>query len=191
MTIRRIICICMALILALGCAAALAEDDLQAQLDAANARIAELEEQVETYYPFYIAQIVARFGDNIIWLEDVQGEYDAVSAQYEAYGLSLAAYGMEDSVKMDIINSIVENAVLFAKAEELGLDQFDEETEAGFETQAQELLDQYIDYYIENVYADAEEVTDDMREEASAYWAANGMGADGLVQVRLPEDPYH
>ena len=182
MTIRRILCICMALVLALGCASALAEEDLQAQLDAANARIAELEEQVNTYYPFYIAQIVAKFGDHIIWLEDVQGEYDAVAAQYEAYGLSLAAYGLEDTVKRDIVDTLVQNAVLFAKAAELGLDQFDEETEANLEAEAQELLEQYIDYYIQNVYPDAEEVTDDMRAEANAYWAANAMDADGLLQ---------
>ena len=241
MTIRRIMCICMALVLALACAgcsgtsgkelqaqldAALAKideleqrEDLQPQLDAANARIAELEQQaseqeaepqaeadaqeeaapqgdleaanariaeleaqVETYYPFYIAQIVARFGDHIIWLEDVQGEYDAVAAQYESYGLSLAAYGMEDMVKRDIVDSLVKNAVLFAKAEELGLDQFDEEAEANLEAEAQELLEQYIDYYIQTIYPDAEEVTDDMRAEASGYWTANGMGADGLLQ---------
>ena len=182
MTIRRILCICMALVLALGCACALAEEDLQAQLDAANARIAELEEQVDTYYPFYIAQIVARFGDNIIWLEDVQGEYDAVAAQYEAYGMSLAAYGLEDVVKRNIVDSLVQNAVLFAKAQELGLDQFDEETEASLEAEAQSLLEQYIDYYIQNVYPDAEEVTDEMRAEANAYWTANAMDADGLKQ---------
>ena len=183
MTVRRILCICMALVLALGCAAALAEDeDLQVQLDAANARIAELEEQVDTYYPFYMAQIVARFGDHIIWLDDVQAEYEAVAAQYESMGLSLVAYGLEDSVKMDIVNTIVENAVLFAKAAELELDQFDEETEAGFETEAQNLLDQYIDYYIENVYPGVEEVTDEMRAEAAYYWEYNGMGLEGLTQ---------
>ena len=182
MTIRKILSLCMALVLALSLTGALAEEDLQAQLDAANARIAELEEQVNTYYPFYIAQIVARFGDNIVWLEDVQGEYEAVAAQYEAYGFSLAAYGMEDTVKKDTIDSIVQDAVLFAKAAELGLDQFDEETEAGFAAEAESLLEQYVDYYIVNVYPDVEEVTDEMREEALAYWAANAMDADGLIQ---------
>ena len=59
MTIRKIMCICMALVLALGCVGALAEDDLQAQLDEANAKIEELQAQVDTYYPYYIAQIVA------------------------------------------------------------------------------------------------------------------------------------
>ena len=164
MTIRRIMCICLALVLALGCACALAEEDLQTQLDAANALIAELQQQVDTYYPFYFAQVVATYGDGgIVWLEEVQAQYDAFAAQYEAYGISLAAYGMEDSVKRDVVDSAVQTYVLLDKAAELGLDQFDEETEAGFEAEAQAMIDNYIDYYISNVYADAEEITDDMR----------------------------
>ena len=176
MTIRRIMCICMALILALGCACALAEEDLQAQLDAANAKIEELQKQVDTYYPFYFAQIVATYGeDGIIWLSDVQAQYDAAASQYEAYGISLAAYGMEDSVKRDIVESAVQSEVLLAKAAELGLDQFDEETEAGFAAQAQATMEEYIDYYISYYYADAEEVTDEMRAEAEEYWLNNGL----------------
>ena len=176
MTIRKIMCICMALVLALGCACALAEEDLQAQLDAANAKIEELQKQVDTYYPYYFAQIVATYGDDgIVWLDEVQAQYDAFAAQYEAYGISLAAYGMEDSVKIDVVDSAVETYVQLDKAAELGLDQFDEETEAEFEEEAQSSFDGYIDYYIQNVYPDAEEVTDDMRAEAESYWAANGM----------------
>ena len=48
MNMKKLLCLVMAMLLALS-ALALAEsqDDLQAQLDAANARIAELEAQVE------------------------------------------------------------------------------------------------------------------------------------------------
>ena len=182
MTIRKILCICMALVLALGCAGALAEDDLQAQLDAANAKIEELQAQVDTYYPYYIAQIVATYGeDGIVWLEDVQAEYEAAEAQYEAYGISLATYGMEETVKRDIIDAAVQNAVLLSKAAELGLDQFDEEAEAEFEAQAQATLEDYITYYLDYFYADAEEITDEMRAEAENYWFSNGLDMDEIV----------
>ena len=182
MTIRRILCICMALVLALSCACALAEDDLQAQLDAANAKIEELQAQVDTYYPYYIAQIVATYGeDGIVWLEDVQAEYEAAEAQYEAYGISLATYGMEETVKRDIIDAAVQNAVLLSKAAELGLDQFDEEAEAEFEAQAQATLEDYITYYLDYFYADAEEITDEMRAEAENYWFSNGLDMDEIV----------
>ena len=180
---KKLICICMALVLALGSFCALAEEDLQAQLDAANAKIAELQAQVDTYYPYYAAQIVATYGaDGVVWLEDVKAQYEAVEAQYSSYGISLASYGMEDSVKKDIVDSAVRTAVLQAKAAELGLNEFDEDTLAEFAQSAQEMMDNYVDYYISYFYADAEEVTDEMRAEAETYWADNGMNYDSCLE---------
>ncbi len=182
MTIRRILSLCLALVLALGCAGALAEEDLQSQLDAANARIAELEAQVEKYYPYYIAQIVATYGeDGVILLEDMQAEYDAVSAQYQNMGISLEAYGLVDTLKRNIVETAVENAVMLDKAAELGLDQFDEATEEGFAAQADQQWEQYISSYISYFYADAEEVTDEMRAEAEQYWQDNGANKDDIA----------
>lgn len=181
---KKWICICVALVLALSSFCALAEEDLQAQLDAANETIAALQAQVDTYYPFYAAQIVATYGaDGVIWLKDVQEQYEAVEAQYSSYGISLASYGMEDSVKKDIVDTAVQTAVLQAKAAELGLNNFDEETLAGFAQSAQEMMDDYVDYYISYFYADAEEVTDEMRAEAETYWADNGMTVDSCLET--------
>ena len=181
---KKLICICVALVLALGSFCALAEEDLQAQLDAANEKIAELQAQVDTYYPYYAAQIVATYGtDGVVWLKDVQEQYEAVEAQYSSYGISLASYGMVDSVKKDIVDSAVRTAVLQAKAAELGLNEFDEETLAEFAQSAQEMMDDYVNYYINYFYADAEEVTDEMRAEAEAYWADNGMNYDACLET--------
>ena len=181
---KKLICICVALVIALGSFCALAEEDLQAQLDAANEKIAELQAQVDAYYPFYAAQIVATYGaDGVIWLEDVQEQFDAVEAQYANYGISLASYGMVDSVKKDIIDSAVRTAVLQDKAAELGLNAFDEDELAEFAQSAQEMMDDYVEYYLSYFYADAEEVTDEMRAEAEAYWADNGMNYDACLET--------
>ena len=181
---KKWICICVALVLALSSFCALAEEDLQAQLDAANETIAALQAQVDTYYPFYAAQIVATYGaDGVIWLEDVQEQFDAVEAQYANYGISLASYGMVDSVKKDIIDSAVRTAVLQDKAAELGLNAFDEDELAEFAQSAQEMMDDYVEYYLSYFYADAEEVTDEMRAEAEAYWADNGMNYDACLET--------
>ena len=167
---KKLICICVALVLALGSFCALAEEDLQAQVDA--------------YYPFYAAQIVATYGaDGVIWLEDVQEQFNAVEAQYANYGISLASYGMVDSVKKDIIDSAVRTAVLQDKAAELGLNAFDEDELAEFAQSAQEMMDDYVEYYLSYFYADAEEVTDEMRAEAEAYWADNGMNYDACLET--------
>jgi len=181
---KKILCICIALILSLGCMCALAEEDLQAQLDAANAKIAELQAQVDAYYPFYAAQILATYGeDGVIWLEDIQAEYEATAAQYASYGIDLAAMGYEDTLKMDLITSAVEDAVILIKAEELGLTDYSEERMAEFETSADEMAAMYTQSFLDYFYPDAEEVTEEMQAEADAYWAANGMSRDELIQA--------
>lgn len=182
MTMKKLICLVLALVMALGCTAALAEEELQAQLDAANAKIEELQALVDAYYPYYIAQVVATYGeDGVVWLEDVQAEYDALAAQYASYGLDLVAYGMADSVKMDIVTAAVEDAVVLAKAAELGLDQLDDATLTAIEEDAKATFEMYLSYYYDYYYADAEEITDEMRAEAEAYWAANGADAEGIA----------
>lgn len=233
MNLKKILCVCLALVLALAVTGCSSSKDIQAQLDAANvsvaelqaqldeanatiaelqaaaeaaeaepvaaeaeaatepalgdsdaeAKIAELQALVDTYYPYYIAQIVATFGeDGVVWLDDVQAAYDSVSAQYASYGLDLAAYGMEESVKKDLVDSAVEDAVIKAKAAELGLDQFDETALAEFAASADETMESYIDYYLGYYYADAEEITDEMRAEAEKYWTDNGFSREAYAE---------
>ena len=80
---KKLMCAVLALVLALACACATAEGDLQAQLDAANAKIAELEALVEKYEPFYTAQLAATFGeDGVVWVDDVMALYEQTDAQY-------------------------------------------------------------------------------------------------------------
>ena len=233
MNLKKILCVCLALVLALSVTGCSSSKDIQAQLDAANvsitelqaqleaanatieemqaaaeaaeaepvaaeaetatepalgdsdaeAKIAELQALVDTYYPYYIARIVATFGDDgVVWLDDVQAAYDSVSAQYASYGLDLAAYGMEETVKKDLVDSAVEDAVIKAKAAELGLDQFDETALAEFAASADETMESYIDYYLGYYYADAEEITDEMRAEAEKYWTDNGFSREAYAE---------
>lgn len=187
---KKLLCMLMALMMALGCAALAEESDLQQQLDAANARIEELEAQVETYYPFYFAQVVATYGeDGVIWLADVEAEYELFAAQYASFGVDLEAYGLADAAKMDIINTAVENAVILEMANQLGLDQFDAETEAGYETAADELMEQYISSYTDYFYPDME-VTDEMRAEAIAYWETQGISREIIIQTYKESDTF-
>lgn len=149
----------------------------------AAAKIAELQALVDTYYPYYAAQIVATFGeDGVVWLKDVQEAYDSVSAQYASYGIDLVAYGMEGTVKKDLVNSAVEDAVIKAKAVELGLDQFDEAALAEFQASADAAMESYIDYYLGYYYPDAEEITDEMRAEAEKYWTDNGFSREAYAE---------
>ena len=189
---KKILCICIALILSLGCMCALAEEDLQAQLDAANAKIDELQALVDAYYPFYAAQVLATYGeDGVIWLEDLEAEYEAQAAQYASYGMDLASMGLDQMLKMDLLTSAVEDAVILSKAEELGLMDYSEEKLAEFEVSADEMAAMYNQSYLDYFYPDAEEVTEEMQAEADAYWAANGMSHDDLIQALINDAAFN
>ena len=186
MTIKKLLCIVCALVMALGCVA-FAEEDLQAQLDAANARIAELEAQVEAYYPFYFAQVAATYGeDGVVWVEDVLEQYDYMNSQYTSMGLDLAGMGMDGYMKKEMTSVAVETGVMMDKEAELGLNTANEEFIAATEAEFEELLKEYIDYYITNYYPD-QEVTDAMIAEATAFWANNGLDKEGYIKTKTED----
>ena len=108
---KKLMCLVLALVL---CGAmAFAESDL----DAANARIAELEAQVALYKPFYDAQIAAEFAGGVIFVEDVLDEYSEIEQMYqEYYGMNLSDYGYDTSVKQDIVKGLTEDAIRAQKA---------------------------------------------------------------------------
>ncbi|MDO4867705.1 MAG: peptidylprolyl isomerase [Clostridia bacterium] len=180
MNMKKLLCMVLALLLALS-ALALAEDgDLQAQLDAANARIAELEAEVELYRPYYERQIVAEYGDGgIIWLDDAMEEYEAAASAYTQYGLSIDDYA--DYVKQSILENLVQQAVLDEKAAELGLTELDEEAQANLEAEAAENFETYITTYT-SYFAEEGATEEEAREQTIAALEQYGMTLDTLVE---------
>lgn len=184
MKMKKVLCLALALLMAFS-AMALAEtgDDLQAQLDAANARVAELEAQVALYKPYYDKQVVAEFGkDGIIWLDDAMKEYEAAASAYAQYGLSIDDYAA--GIKEDILKSLVKDAVIDAKAAELGLSQLDDETVAKLQAEAAETFENYVDSY--RSYFAAEDATDEeARAQTLAALESYGLTQDALAQQTI------
>ena len=184
MNMKKLLCLALAMLVALS-AMALAEtgDDLQAQLDAANARVAELEAQVALYKPFYEKQVVAEFGeDGIIWLEDAMKEYEAAASAYAQYGLSIDTYA--DGIKEDILKSLVKDAVIDAKAAELGLSQLDDETVTKLQAEAAETFENYVNSY--RSYFASEDATDEeARAQTLAALESYGLTQDALAQQTI------
>lgn len=183
MNMKSILCLLLALLLALGTCALAEGDDLQAQLDEANARIEELEAQVEKYRPYYEKQIVAEFGtDGIIWREDAQAQFDEASAMYAQYGIPVDNYA--DEIKQSIVENMVRQAVLDAKAEEMGLGALDDDTMADLTEQANADLETYIGYY--SSYFAKEDATDEENREATIKGLADaGISVDALLKDRV------
>ena len=193
MTMKKMMRLALTMLLALSMLAvsasalALAETtgdtDLQAQLDAANARIAELEAQVEKYLPYYEAQIVAEYGEgSIIWKEDAQKMYDQQAAYLSQYGVSIDAYASQ--VKQSVLESLVEEAVLNAKAAELGLDVLDEEARAALEANAQSSIDMYVENYKSNFAAEGKD-DDQVRAETLTFLEQNGVTQQSLLDSMI------
>lgn len=178
MTMKKILCLVLALVL---CGAmAFAEEDLQTQLDAANARIAELEGEIELYKPYYDAQVIAEYTGGIVFLEDVMEEYEYTQSMYADYGIDLVAYGYDTQVKQMIVEAMVRDAVCKMKAAELGLDQLDEETLAGLQETGASNYESYVtsvsDSMLENGYSE-----DTVRDEAIKYLDEMGYTQEGIT----------
>ena len=183
MNVKKLLCMVVAMLMALSAVALAETDDLQAQLDAANARVAELEAQVELYKPYYEAQIVAEFGDGgIIWRDDAMAEYEAAASAYSQYGLNIDSYA--DAIKQDILESLVQTAVLKAKATELGLDQLDDEARATLEAKAAETYESYIDSY-KSYFAGEDATDEEARAQTIAAMEQYGLTLETLTRQML------
>lgn len=184
MNMKKWLCMALAVLMTLG-AVALAEGDgdLQAQLDAANARVAELEAQVEFYRPYYESQVVAEYGEGgVIMKEDAQQEFDYYSSMYAQYGMSIDAYAAQ--IKQDILESMVREAVLHAKAAELGLDQLDDEARANLEAEVDENFETYITTY-KDYFAQEGASDEEAREQTIAALEQYGMTRESLMDQML------
>ena len=182
MMIRKVLCLVLALALCGAMAFAEEDGDLQAQLDAANERIAELEAQVELYQPYYDAQVIVEYDGGVVFLDDILEQYAGVDSQFSSYyGASLADYGYDTVYKQMIAEMLLQNAVLEAKAAELGLDQLDDETMAGLTEEAATNFESYVtsvwDYFASDDLTDEE-----IREECITNLEAMGYTEDALLE---------
>ena len=187
MNIRKLLCMVMAMLMALGAVALAETDDLQARLDEANARVAELEAEVELYKPYYDAQIVAEYGDGkIIWRDDAMSEYDSLAQTYAQYGMNLEDNPeIANQAKQGILEDLVQKAVLADKTAELGLDQLDDETLASLKEEASKTFDNYVTNYVE-YYRESFEAQgvseEEAREQITASLQQSGLTSDAVLE---------
>ncbi len=167
--------------------------DLQAQLDEANAKIAELEAaandsdlqaQIDLYKPYYDAQVVVAYDGGAIMLPEVLEQYAQFEAAYAQYGIDLAAYGMDVQFKQSAAQSLLNNAVLDMKAAELGLDQVDEATLAALTEEAAANYETYIASVKSNFESD-ELTEEEVRTESIAYLESAGYTEESILDNML------
>ncbi len=158
---RKVLCVLLALV-CLGTAAfAESTEDLEA-------RIAELEAQVELYKPYYDAQVIVEYDGGVIFKDAVEEEYSYYESMYSQYGIDLVSYGLESTVKQQAAETLMENAAMDVKAAELGLDVLSDETVADLEAQANEIWESYIQTIAEQLVGE-DQTVEDVRDAAISY----------------------
>ena len=173
--IKRILALTIAALMALSACAFAEEEDLAAQLEAANTRIAELEAQIETY------TVAAKYDGGVVSVEEVEEQYAYLVNMYAQYGYDISSYA--DYYVEDIIRQIVEFRVQLQKAAELGLDQFTEEEEAAFAEQAQAEYDSMVEAYKSQFTGTDEEVL----QQTEDFLASQDYTVDTVIGY-LKED---
>ena len=173
--LKKILC----LFLAIACLGTLAFAETTEDL---QARIAELEAQVELYKPYYDAQVIVEYDGGAIFLDDVLEEYSYYEQMYsQQYGIDLASYGLDTQVKQQAAQHLMEETVKHAKATELGLDNLDEQTLSDLTAQADEMWETYIQTIGEQMKTD-EQTLDDVRDQAIAYLESIGYTHDSVLE---------
>ena len=180
MNMKKMLCMLLAVLMAFGATALAEGGDLQAQLDEANERIAQLEAEVEKYKPYYDMQVVAEYGDGgIIWREDAMKQYQSAADTYAQYGLKVDDYA--EDIKQDILSMLVRDAILDEKAKELGVAQLDEATMADLEKQAAETFETYVESY-KGYFASEDTPDEDARAQTIAQLANYGVTQEALTE---------
>ena len=189
MTLKRIFCALLCLLLIVG-APVMAEEDKDARIAELEAQVAELQAQVDAYH---LKEIVASFDGGEVPLEDAEQLYNEYVNMYAQYGIDIAAYGMEDMLRESVITALAEDAIVGYMAGQLGMG-LTEDQETAFAEEAETTYQSILDSYYQNYFASQYETEEEGRAAAEAYLADMGYTSqyvlDGLRQTQLNTNVY-
>lgn len=154
--------------------------ELEAQLLERDARIAELEAQLSAGDAFADEEAAVEFTGGVITVAEARAEYDYRAYYYSAFGLDANEYG--DTLKQEVLESLAEDAILRAKAEEYGLYALSRADLEDIERQAAESFEETVTYYM--AYRVSEGKTDEeIRQETIDYLAGEDYTLEGVVDT--------
>ena len=171
MNLKRFFCALMCAVLIVCTPVTLAEEDK-------DARIAELEAQVAAYH---LKEIVASFDGGEVSVEEAQTQYEYMVSIYAQYGIDVAAYGLEDSVRQEVVATLAENAIVLHMAEQLGLG-LTEDQETQFATEATQGYESTVEMYYQNYFADQYEDESEGRTAAAQYLNEQGYTYESTLK---------
>ena len=178
MNFKKFASIMLVIVLALCSASALADtqEEYEARIAELEARIAELEHQLAA------KDYVAEFDGGFVTAADAMEQYEYVKYMYSTYGYSMDGY--EDLIKQDILDSMVEEAIVKYMADQLGFYEVDDVTREELMALAQDDMDNYIANYRSN-FETEDAAEEDIVAATTDYLAQNGITLDSLYEDEL------
>ena len=178
MNLKRFFCALMCAVLIVCTPVTLAEEDKDARIAELEAQVAELEAQVAAYH---LKEIVASFDGGEVSVEEAQAQYEYMVSIYAQYGIDVAAYGLEDSVRQEVVATLAENAIVLHMAEQLGLG-LTEDQETQFATEATQGYESTVEMYYQSYFADQYEDESEGRTAAAQYLNEQGYTYESTLK---------
>ena len=131
---------------------------------------------------------IVRVGDTVFTKGEIQDEVDYqlnyMAYYYSLFGLSYDATSADNIAAMqdEVINMLIENAVVEAKAKELGFDQLTEEEQAEVATNADTTWESYRESIRADHFADTELEGDELNAALDAEIEEHGITRDQVLE---------
>lgn len=121
----------------------------------------------------------AEFDGGMITVGEARVEYNRRAYYYEMLGMDEAEFS--DGEKQDVLEGLVEDAILRMKAQELGLYEINDDDRAAIMADVQADFDAEVEYYMSYRY-DESKTQQQIREETIAYLSENGITLEGMAE---------
>lgn len=128
------------------------------------------------------AQIVAEFNGGSVTYGEAMKEYENWASYYQMYGYNLTDANEIKDLKQQVLDTLVQQKVVEAKAKEMGLTDLTEEEKAALNEQAASEYEEAINYYSGYLEGDTEEET---RQNAVDYLESIGYTLESIQQYNL------
>ena len=115
--------------------------------------------------------IAAEFDGGVVTVAEAIDEYNMIAAYYEMMGMEEADYA--ENAKIAVLDGLIEEKVLEAKAKEAGVYELTDAQQAEIEERVQAEYEDNINYYMAFRFDDSK-TDEQVREETIAYLNENG-----------------
>lgn len=159
----------------------------QVRIAKLNAHIRELENQIAMMQPAEPAPayadadmnaIAAEFNGGVVTVGEAIEEYNMIAAYYEMMGMSEEEYA--ESAKITVLDGLIEEKVLEAKAREAGVYELSEQQKNEIAQRVQAEYEDNIQYYMA-FRSEEGKSEEEAREETIAYLNENGYSYEKML----------